>query len=147
MFAHAVVLFAFLVAADEPKKEDPSQGLADLQGVWKVVTVTSNGSPAREQEAARLAVVIRGDQFTVRDGEQVNGQATLVAISAGTPKAIDFVYAEGPHKGKVLPGIYQRQGEELKVCRQSRPGGPRPTEFASPPGARLLLYVLKRAGD
>jgi uncharacterized protein (TIGR03067 family) len=148
MFAHAMLLFASLLTRlDDPATPDSIKGLAELQGVWKVGAVTSNGSAARPEEAARFTVVVRGDQFLVRDGDEVCGEATLVPVSAGPPLAVDFVYAEGPHKGKVLPGIYERRGAQLTICRQSRPGGPRPSAFASPAGSRLLLYVLKREGD
>jgi hypothetical protein len=48
-------------------------------------------------------------------------------------------------KGKTiqLTGIYLLEGDTLKICA-SEAGQARPTEFTSPKGSRLTLFVLKR---
>jgi hypothetical protein len=43
---------------------------------------------------------------------------------------------------KKLSGIYSLEGDELKICAGR--GDDRPTDFATEPGAKVLLLVLKR---
>ena len=50
---------------------------------------------------------------------------------------------EGPGKGKTMLGIYELTGDTYKVCF-ALPGGERPKEFASKPGSKTMLIVMKR---
>jgi uncharacterized protein (TIGR03067 family) len=59
--------------------------------------------------------------------------------SSKSPKTIDYV-----SKGKTQLGIYEFEGDVLKVC-VSAPGSPRPAEFKSIPGDGRTLTVWRRA--
>lgn len=50
----------------------------------------------------------------------------------------------GPNQGKTQYGIYEFEGEVLKICI-SAPGAARPTQFQSAPGDSGTLTVWKRA--
>jgi hypothetical protein len=56
------------------------------------------------------------------------------------PRPIDAVFAK---EGRTLLGIYRLEGNFLTLCLAG-PGTRRPTAFASAPGSRLSLFVLKR---
>ena len=65
------------------------------------------------------------------------------------PKQLDRTFVEGRPKGKVLPGIYQLDGDELKYCYNTGVRGPkytvRPKEFKGDLDiAGTFLLVLKR---
>jgi uncharacterized protein (TIGR03067 family) len=62
-----------------------------------------------------------------------------------TPKTIDLVPLEEPNKGEVIEGIYQLDGDELKVCIPNQKMESRPTELKSPKGSSLVLMSLKRS--
>jgi uncharacterized protein (TIGR03067 family) len=62
---------------------------------------------------------------------------------AKTPKSIDFTPTAGPDKGKPLPGIYELDGDDLKICF-GKVGGPRPSGFTTAAGSGHVLVVLKR---
>ena len=61
-----------------------------------------------------------------------------------SPKAIDVTITEGPSKGAVMLGIYEFDGDTLKVCFDPE-GKKRPTEFKSPAGSQTFYNVHKRA--
>jgi len=60
------------------------------------------------------------------------------------PPEIDLTITDGEFKGKTFPGIYQLDGDTLKLCR-AQPGQERPTEFASKKGSDTIFLTLKRA--
>ena len=60
-----------------------------------------------------------------------------------SPKAIDVTMTEGPNKGAVMLGIYEFDGDTLKVCFDPQ-GKKRPTEFKSPPDSANFVNVHKR---
>jgi len=47
--------------------------------------------------------------------------------------------------GQVWPAIYALDGDSLKICMEGQ--GKRPTEFATVPKRKMMLFVLKRAKD
>jgi uncharacterized protein (TIGR03067 family) len=60
-----------------------------------------------------------------------------------TPKTIDLTLTGGSNKGKTLAGIYQLDGDNLKVCLFGV-GKDRPKEFDTKKGTDGMLLVLKR---
>ena len=66
---------------------------------------------------------------------------TLVdGIRLLSPKTIDLVPNYGQDKGKTFLGIYEADGERLRIC--ARPKGERPAKFTSEKG--VLIMVLKK---
>src|SRR5262249_40196549 len=60
-----------------------------------------------------------------------------------SPKAIDVTVTEGLNKGAVMLGIYEIDGDTLKVCFDEE-GEKRPTEFKSAPGSQTFVNVHQR---
>ena len=60
------------------------------------------------------------------------------------PKAINTVPLTGVFKGMVGPAIYELDIDTLKLCIPNGETKDRPTEFKSPKGSELGLFVLKR---
>jgi uncharacterized protein (TIGR03067 family) len=63
------------------------------------------------------------------------------------PKTIDLTAGGRDGSGKkpddVLPGIYELDGDSLKICL-GLPGKDRPTEPSAKEGAKQTLYTYKR---
>ena len=62
---------------------------------------------------------------------------------AANPKAMETTASTGPYKDKPLLGIYELDGDSLKIC-YAAPGKDRPTEFNSKAGSGWILTVHKR---
>jgi len=115
-----------------------------LQGAWEVVSAEVGGmqAPAAEVKGARLT--ISGTTCTRQKTGQAQGERDRLDPNK-TPKTIDLTIEEGPSKGQTGLGIYELNGDQLKLCL-GRPGLPnRPTAFASPKGSDAQYVVLRRA--
>jgi uncharacterized protein (TIGR03067 family) len=116
--------------------------LEQLQGTWQMVSHEVDGKP---DEALKDAVrVVKGDKFTIKQGDKVLRAATMKLDPTRTPKWIDITFTEGPEKGKVRRGIYVLEGDTQKICYGDL-NKERPTEFVSESGTGHRLVVFMRS--
>jgi uncharacterized protein (TIGR03067 family) len=69
---------------------------------------------------------------------------TIKLDSAKKPKSIDLTLTQGVGKGKVGLGIYELDGDTLKLCFPQDENAARPTEFKSTDGSRHGLLTMRR---
>ncbi len=127
-----------------------------LQGAWEVVEFTNSGEALPAAQTKIMRVVFTKDQMAMslpKDAGKREYGFTLDPTQ--TPKAIDLslkppapagVNVKLP-EGKglpALPGVYEFDGENLKLCLARLGGKIRPTEFASTGASNTVLIVLKR---
>src|SRR5262249_30475710 len=134
MIRRSVCLLIVLVpsaAADDRTKKD----LAALQGTWKVQSAEVEGESALYPEVSARLVVKDGKVFY--GGEELAG---LTIDATANPRTIDLEYRKPK---KVIEGIYQLDGDTLKLCvnRQADGVKERPTDFTSKdkPNVRVLV--------
>ena len=114
-----------------------------LQGAWQAVSGEYSKERISPKEAKTIRLVFKGDTLTMEVGKEVL-KSTYMLHSAKKPKAIDLKSTEGKTKGWTYLGIYELDGDSLKICF-SEYEQDRPTEFAAEgkPGIRTL-FVLER---
>lgn len=142
----AFVLFVGIVVAQDDKKD---AGL--LQGSWSMVSGEYNGQmlPTEFKTGKRAAkigastITISGELFSITVNGQVVLKAKHVVDSAKKPKTINFEMVEGLTNAKTQLGIYDIDGDTLKLCFGA-PGKERPTEFTAPAGSERTATVWKR---
>ncbi|HEY1861779.1 MAG TPA: TIGR03067 domain-containing protein [Gemmataceae bacterium] len=127
--------------ADE--KADVEKELKKFQGAWTFESVEAGGKPVPAGELKGTILTFEGDKHTVKKGDDVLQVGTQKLDPSKSPKTIDVTMIEGPSKGTVMLGIYEIDGETLKVCFDSE-GKKRPTEFKSAPGSATFVNVHKR---
>jgi uncharacterized protein (TIGR03067 family) len=136
---------AWLVAAE--RADSVKEELKRLQGTWTPVSGSYSGkklSAAAVQQEARL--VIQGGRFTLQKPKDEAWKGTVTVNPAKKPKTLDLKITEGEDKGETFEGIYELQGDTLKVCYNSVLGlGHRPTSFDSGGDKGWKLVVFKRA--
>lgn len=150
MRAHAVVFAALvlcagvslLVAADDDAKKD----LEALKGNWTVVSAERDGKKLTDEQLKDVMLTLDGTgKATVKKGDQVLFDGTIKIDPTKKPKALDTTQtSDGENKGKTLLGIYELDGDTLKICTAEPAGKDRPTEFSSKPGSGNFLRVYKR---
>jgi uncharacterized protein (TIGR03067 family) len=89
-----------------------------------------NGAAMGEPLVKWCRRITRGDITTVTAGPDAMVEARFTIDATASPHAIDYVSLQGTHQGKRQAGIFERDGETLKIC-MAAPGKPRPGEFES----------------
>jgi uncharacterized protein (TIGR03067 family) len=130
---------------DEPagaKKADREQ----LQGSWAAAEGQADGQALEAEAIKQIRVVFDGDEVTIHPKKD-KSRVTFKLDPAAAPPRITMTAEEGTDKGKSIPGIYQLEGDRLKLCVALKPEAAPPTAFAAGPDSGLLLLVLKREAD
>ena len=153
MFRVGLVVVAALASslalrAEEPPRRvnDPDDrrqsrdDLAKLQGCW--VRVLGENDARRSTAPANWTATYDGDRLTLESNGEHYRTGLVTLDAARTPKAMDL---DGPNKDAVFPGIYEFDGDKLKVCF-AHPGEKRPTEFKADgtTGGGFIFYVYER---
>ncbi len=122
----------------EEKKDAKS-----LEGTWKVVSAEENGQP---KEGYKDAIVTFHDgTFTVKTADGNTHDVSYKVMRKGTgPASIDMTAKGGPNDGKTFQGIFEVEGDTLRICRGATPDKERPTEFTGKADAGTTLVTLKR---
>jgi uncharacterized protein (TIGR03067 family) len=128
------------VADDKAELEKEAK---KFQGTWTFESSVTGGEELPADDLKMFVVTFDGDKHTVKKGDEVIQVGTQVLDLSKSPKTIDVTMLEGPHKGTVMLGIYEIDGDTLKVCFDPE-GKTRPTEFKSPPGSKNFFNVHKR---
>jgi uncharacterized protein (TIGR03067 family) len=124
-------------------KADVEKELKKFQGTWSFESGEAGGKELPAAELKELILIFEGNKFTVKKGDQVIQIGTEKIDPSKSPKTVDVTITEGPEKGAVMLGIYEIDGDTLKVCFDSE-GKKRPTEFKSAAGPAYFVNVHKR---
>lgn len=124
-------------------KADLEKETKKFQGDWTFESSQTGGKEIPAGELKGIVVIFEGDKHTVKKGDEVLQVGTQKLDPSKSPKAMDVTITEGPSKGAIMLGIYEIDGDTLKVCFDPQ-GKKRPTEFKSPPGSENFVNVHKR---
>jgi uncharacterized protein (TIGR03067 family) len=135
------LMLATGITPDEPKGKNDMDKLA---GTWTCTSAVNDGKPlsAEVRQQLRLTLTKEGGYKTER-GDQVLFDSTFTIDPAKTPRRIDITGTEGENAGKTAQGIYELDGDTLKIC-YTMPGKDRPKAFESKEGSRATFVVWKR---
>jgi uncharacterized protein (TIGR03067 family) len=118
----------------------PRSELDGLQGEWQVIAVERDGRVLPKDAFPFTRLEIR-DQIMLHEGGAHKKEVSFRLHPEQQPKAMDM-QATGYHSEERYNAIYALEGDTLTICRPDDDA--RPTEFASKPGSRTLLYTAKR---
>jgi uncharacterized protein (TIGR03067 family) len=124
--------------AGQPRGKGKGKSDQDLfQGRWSVVALEKGGVEVPKELTKEAAAVIKGNKITI----ELLGETKEVVFKLDPtkkPKAIDLKF-----EGKDFEGIYELNGETLRVCVPTEAGTKRPKEFQSE--GDMLLATFKRS--
>jgi uncharacterized protein (TIGR03067 family) len=141
MKQQAVALLVIGLLTSVAVSQADQSEMEKLQGTWKVISMEREGKAAPE-DVIRVqgAWIIQGDKIAVGSSKGV--RSTYRLDPSKKPKAID-VSSTDP-KVKTIPGIYELEGDTLRLCLSYPDNKERPTAFAAPTGSKVSFYVFKR---
>jgi uncharacterized protein (TIGR03067 family) len=142
-----IVSVVLLFGTSVPAQEDTvKKELTRLEGTWKYVKVEAPDQIAKA--IAEVSVVeFRGTTMihtiTLSTGKKEVSEATIKIDPGKSPKTIDMTRLDGPEKGKTFQGIYELDGDTLKIHAGNVPGD-RPSDFKYKAGSARDLSTLER---
>jgi uncharacterized protein (TIGR03067 family) len=119
----------------------PDGPKAGLDGVWAGVILVSREGKEDNSFAKTIRWTIKGDTIAISDARvQEAAHGTFKVADTTNPKEFDAKSKEGGGSF-ALAGIYEQDGDTLKVCYVPMGGGyfTRPTEFDAKSAIRLTL--------
>jgi len=151
MFGAAVLAVVCLFAAvrsraadDKAKEEAVAKDLQAFKGAWRLISREADGKKWSEEETKDvIATVDASGTMSVRRGDKGIGAGSVKLDPTKKPKTIDASFTEGEHKGKTCLGIYEIDGDTLRVC-VARPGDERPADLSAKAGSGHILVVYQR---
>jgi uncharacterized protein (TIGR03067 family) len=142
MLRWALVLFALAGFASFAWTDSAEKELEKFQGAWSVELMEENGVKEPDEENKKFQVSIKGAQLVVKFDSKEETMSFKIDPEQN-PRTIDLTPNFGEDKGKTFSGIYELDGERLRIC--ASPKGERPKKFVSEKGTMLL--VLKKKAE
>ncbi|HEV3145655.1 MAG TPA: TIGR03067 domain-containing protein [Gemmataceae bacterium] len=152
----AAVLVTFAGAtlwAAEPKDDQVKAELKKLEGTWQMVTEERDGVSRKVPDrwfikGNRYTVSLNGTDFKAQVEYQITIDPTKKPKQIETAMEMKDIVTKKPYLGTPLIGIYEINGDTLRICyefynHREVPRG-RPDSFAAPKGSNTLLYTFKR---
>lgn len=146
-----LILSALLAGAglttvcDDAPKDVFTKELKARAGMWRPTSAENNGfqSPDGALEGTTWIRDIDGTWTMWRGDKPVVGWAVKEYRRDEDAKAIDIKVTTGAHKGVVCQGIYELDGETLRICLALPDRTTRPTEFSAGKGSVCALSEFK----
>jgi uncharacterized protein (TIGR03067 family) len=142
MLLLAISLCALALTAhadDDAAKKD----LKAMQGTWKVVAAEHDGDSL--DRIVGGVMTIKDNNFHIKTVGGTELKGDLILNAAKKPKHIDYAHQDGLLKDKTWQGIYELNGDTLKIIyAEADSEKERPTEFKTLKNSKLLLLELKR---
>ncbi len=115
----------------------------EIEGEWRMTRGIFNGAALDASMVAYCRRVTRGDVTTVLAGPKVMMSARFTLDPSTTPRQIDYLNLAGSHAGKTQQGIYELDGDSLRISIAA-PGHARPSDFSTAKGDGRTLTVFAR---
>ena len=110
-----------------------------IQGTWKVVSAEDSGGKAPDEAIKNLKLVVTKDKITYKFGDKPTEWSYKLEATK-KPKWIDLTEGD-----QTTLGIYELEGDNLKICFPEGRKGERSTAFESKPNSvNDILIILKR---
>ena len=132
-----LLTLALLFTTAAPHTDDQE----NIQGTWKVMSAADNGHRTPKAAVKDLKFVITRDKIIYKFLEKTT-EWSYQLDATQTPKWIDLRDGAATNLG-----IYELEGDNLKICFPEGRPGERSTAFESKPNSvNDVLIILKRHG-
>jgi uncharacterized protein (TIGR03067 family) len=136
---------AALLYSASARAQDAAEQLEKMEGAWSVASAQEEGKEQTDEKSKKLSIVIKGDTLSfVFKGQPKTLDMKLKLDPSAKPATVDLISTI--REGQVAQGIYELQGEGLKIC-WARNGKARPEGFSTKPGDDRIFLTLKRVNE
>jgi uncharacterized protein (TIGR03067 family) len=138
----AVGLLALSLGA---RAGDAKKDREQLQGTWRLTKVLAKGEEVPPKLFEGGALLVEGDVMTTvsrSGGKEQRQKGNYKLDPAKKPKEIEVVSEAGPDKGTKALGIYELEGDTLKLALSK---DKRPTDFTAGEKSATVVFTFKRA--
>ncbi len=140
------VVVGLLVAADNAK-DDAKKEIKKFEGSWRLESLENDGAKTPDEELKRMKLTIEGEKYTLKTEDATVSAGTIKVDGAKKPKTINIMATDGDGSGQEMLGIYELDGDKMKVC-YGRPNEERPSKLAAEAGSgRILVVAVKVKKD
>jgi uncharacterized protein (TIGR03067 family) len=144
-----IVVSVCSLAAGCSRSKSKANAMSDaqkMQGRWEVVKLEQDGESAADASILKM-VIVKDDKFAFRyylpRSKQDGDLAYQFKLDTSkTPRQIQLSSSE---EGDLAPGIYELDGDTLKVCWNRTDKSSVPSDFTCAKGSDRRLLVLQRA--
>lgn len=121
-------------------RDDAKGDHEEIQGNWQVISTQDSGRKAPDEAIRTLKWVITKDKITYKFGDNTT-EWSYKLDATKKPRWIDLTEGD-----RTTLGIYELEGDNLKICFPEGGKGERSTAFESKPDSvNDVLITLKRA--
>ncbi|VTR95127.1 sigma-70 family rna polymerase sigma factor : RNA polymerase sigma factor, sigma-70 family OS=Singulisphaera acidiphila (strain ATCC BAA-1392 / DSM 18658 / VKM B-2454 / MOB10) GN=Sinac_7487 PE=4 SV=1: Sigma70_r2: Sigma70_r4_2 [Gemmata massiliana] len=131
-------------------KAKPKEDKEIFQGAWSIVEASASGKHQAIEISKEQVWVFTGDRLVIYYDDKSRVEMSYEIDPKQKPKAIDLSPVGEREKGYVFKGIYELDGDRLKVyySRNIAPDAKRPERFDPVSEDRgMRSFVLKRAPE
>ena len=125
-----------------PKLVRYVEQLRALEGTWLFTSLEIDGNELPTSTFHSSKLLLNGDRFRMESKEANYGGIFDINVEVD-PHTIDMDFVEGPEAGNSSYGIYEFEGNSLKICL-GLTGYARPLNFRTQPGSGHALETLQR---
>lgn|SRR5262245_16131966 len=125
------------------RSETVMREMIKFQGTWNVESQETNGKAAPASDVKGRTIFFGGELFILRKGAELLQVGVTKIDPTKNPPTINATVTKGLYQGETMLGIYQFDGDQLKVCFEIE-GVNRPTDFKTAAGEGRFVAVYRR---
>lgn len=134
-----VILLSGAAADQKPPRDEDR-----MQGTWVFATSERDGKKELDGDKVPLEMEFTTETFRFRLPAGAKHAQPYKLDASKKPRTIDWLAGAKTGPAKPLLGIYELDGDTLKIC-WGKDGKERPQEFKTGSDAGDWLWILKRA--
>ncbi len=128
--ARVAVVALSALAASPALGQDAADG---IKGIWAVQSLSFDGVKVPDDPTAGPQLTaFDGAQYVQRKGQTITEEGSYEIDPSKSPRTIDFLIKKGGDAGKRQLGIYEVEGNTLRVCMAEPGSKKRPRTFEAP---------------
>jgi uncharacterized protein (TIGR03067 family) len=143
VFGIVMLVMGVLAIAQEPKKPAHPEEFQKLQGTWILESWETAGEELSTANLKKRAAFIGANMLILRKEGKILHAGLMQIDPTKSPARLDLAIKEGVGKDTIMLGIYELDGDTLKICLDTE-GEARPKEFVSKVKTNHQLITLKK---